>query len=55
MGIVDEDTAAAQDVLTDAFPTPCQQEEPKDTTIAENHVAACHRYDEDAPGEREKI
>jgi len=53
--LVADDVSEARERLSDAFPTPCEQEVPRDTAIAGNQVVACHRYDEDAPGEPEQI
>jgi len=39
-----EQESAAR-VVADAFPSPCERETPVDTTVDEDHVAACHRVE----------
>jgi peptide/nickel transport system ATP-binding protein len=53
--LVDDDVSEARNILHEAFPSPCQQQVPEDTTITEGQVVACHRYDENAPGEPNRI
>lgn len=38
-------------LITDTFQSPCEQETPRDASISDEHRAACHRVDPDAPGE----
>lgn len=42
----------AAEIVTDAFPSPCEQQIPEETRMGPNHIASCHRLDRDAPGNR---
>jgi len=42
----------AAEAVTDAFPSPCEQEIPRDVET-DDRLVACHRFDPDAPGETE--
>ncbi|MFB6072178.1 MAG: ABC transporter ATP-binding protein [Halobacterium sp.] len=41
----DEDEAAR--VVADAFPSPCERETPRDTSVGPDHTAACHRVEDE--------
>jgi len=48
---IEDDWEQAQQLVTEAFPTPCNQEEPRSIALdRKDHTAACHRLDPGAPG-----
>jgi peptide/nickel transport system ATP-binding protein len=50
--LADEDDERAAEVVTEAFPSPCEQQVPRHVETGDRMVA-CHRFDPDAPGETE--
>jgi peptide/nickel transport system ATP-binding protein len=49
---VDGERGAATETLREAFPSPCVDEHPSMIEALDGHIAACHRVDPKAPGER---
>lgn len=47
---VQRDQQAAVELLTEAFPTPCETTTPELTIVDDNHTAFCHRVNADQPG-----
>ena len=47
-----EDDERAAEVVTDAFPSPCEREVPRNVE-ADDRLVVCHRFDPDAPGQAE--
>jgi peptide/nickel transport system ATP-binding protein len=52
-GIVNDDWDRAQELVSEQFPSPCEQDNPRSVTVAEDHTASCHRLDPEAPGSPE--
>jgi peptide/nickel transport system ATP-binding protein len=49
---VDGERETATEMLREAFSSPCVDENPSMVEALDGHIAACHRVDTEAPGER---